>query len=106
MISTKNCRRCRLSVEKLELRYLLTTYTPANSAAFVTALNNAQLGDTIILNAGTTYSTNGGFILKNKTSGTGWITIQSSNLASLPAGVRVSPTDAVNMTRIQAPGSN
>ena len=97
----------RSLIQSLESRMLLTVFNPADSAAFSAALNNAQLGDTIILNAGTTYSTSGGFTLKNKTTGTGWITIQSSNLSSLPAdGIRVSPADAVNMPRIQAPGSN
>jgi len=82
-----------------------TIWQPMTSADLTTALNNSQLGDTIILHAGTTYV--GQFTLPNKTTGTGWITIQSSNLASLPgAGVRVSPSDAVNMPKIQAPGSN
>src|SRR5439155_12409583 len=95
----------RSMFEALESRFLLTTFDPANGAALSTALNSAQLGDTIVLNAGTTYT--GEFTLKEKTTGTGWITIQSSNLASLPAqGVRVGPADAFNMPRLQAPGSN
>jgi hypothetical protein len=92
-------------IESLESRLLFTTFNPADSAALTTALNNAQLGDTITLQAGVTYT--GGFVLKNKTSGSGWITIQSSNLGSLPGeGVRVGPANAGNMPKIISPGSN
>src|SRR5947207_4839248 len=98
-------RRLAMLIEALDSRVLLTTFTPTTSAAFTTALGNAQLGDTIVLQAGTTYT--GQFTLPNKTTGSGWITIQSSALTSLPgAGERVSPSDAVNMPNLQAPGSN
>src|SRR5688500_16164737 len=91
--------------ESLESRVLLATHNPATAAAFTTALNSAQLGDTIILNAGTTYT--GWFTLPNKTTGSGWITIRSSAIASLPAeGVRVGPGDAANMPKIVSQGSN
>src|SRR5215213_4865239 len=90
-------------IESLDPRQLLTTFQPLDAAAFIAALNNSQLGDTIILKAGTSYT--GQFTLPNKTTGTGWITIQSSALASLPAaGVRVSPSNAVNMPKLVAPG--
>ena len=92
------------AIQNLETRRLLTVFNPVTSADFTSALNNAQLGDTINLQAGTTYT--GNFILKNKTTGSGWITIQSSNLANIAAGVRVAPSDATNMPRIQSPGSN
>src|SRR5687768_6120449 len=83
-------RRRQSLIERLESRWLLATFNPATAAEFTTALNNSQLGDTIVLQAGTTYT--GWFNLPNKTTGSGWITIQSSNLASLPAaGVRVTP---------------
>src|SRR2546430_6954875 len=92
-------------IESLDLRLLLTTFAPTTSAAFASALTSAQLGDTINLQAGTTYT--GQFTLPNKTTGSGWITIQSSALASLPgAGERVAPSDAVNMPKLVAPGSN
>jgi hypothetical protein len=68
------------------------------------ALTDAQLGDNIILDAGTTYQ--GQFTLPNKTTGSGWITIESSKVAQLPAGERVGPKDAVNMPRLEAPGNN
>ncbi len=67
-----------------------------------TALNQAQLGDTIVLQAGATYT--GPFVLPNKTVGSGWIYVVSSNLSSLPAaGTRVSPGNATNMPKIVAP---
>jgi hypothetical protein len=89
-----------------------TTYTPPSGSTISvpaggnlqTALNNAQLGDTIVLQAGATYT--GPFTLPNK-SGTGWIYVVSSNYSSLPApGTRVSPTDAANMPKILAPADN
>jgi hypothetical protein len=55
------------------------------------AINAAQSGDTIIVDAGSIYS--GGFILPNK-SGTAFITIQSSRASELPVGTRVSPAQA------------
>lgn len=66
------------------------------------ALNHAQLGDTIILQAGATFT--GPFTLPNKTSGSGWIYVQSSSYLKLPTpGVRVSPSDAPNMPVIVSP---
>jgi len=52
------------------------------------AVNAAQYGDTIILEAGAIYNTSLNLPLK---SGTGEIIIQSSRLSELPDGVRVSP---------------
>lgn len=92
-------------IEPLESRFLLTTFNPTTAAGLTSALTSAQLGDTIILNANTTYT--GWFNLSNKTTGSGWITIQSSNLASLPAqGVRVGLGDAVNMPKLVSNGNN
>ena len=63
------------------------------------ALNNAQLGDTIVLQAGATFR--GPFKLPNKTAGSGWIYVVSSHLSALPApGTRVSPANATNMPKI------
>lgn len=64
------------------------------------ALDRAQLGDTIVLQAGATFS--GSFTLPTKT-GTGWIYVQSSAYSSLPApGTRVTPAHAVFMPTIVA----
>jgi hypothetical protein len=62
------------------------------------ALDQAEPGDTIVLEAGATFK--GRFTLPDKT-GSGWIYVVSSKLASLPSpGHRVGPNDAVNMPKI------
>src|SRR6476620_10653320 len=94
---------CEPIMQSLERRTLFTVFTPS-ATGLQTAINSAQLGDTILLDRHTTYG--GTLTLKNKTTGTGWITIQSANLANLPADVRVTPNDAVNMPIIRSPGSN
>jgi len=63
------------------------------------AINNAHLGDVIVVDAGAIF--NAPITLPNKTTGSGWIYIVSSAYTSLPApGNRVSPADAVNMPKI------
>jgi hypothetical protein len=66
-----------------------------------TAINNAQPGDTIVLEAGATYNTPpDGFRLPDK-PGSDWIVIRTSNLNGLPpAGSRVGPAHAAAMARI------
>jgi hypothetical protein len=87
-----------------------TTFTCNTSQEFTNVLGGLttpqlQLGDTILLTAGNTFT--GQFTLRNITTGSGWITIQSSALASLPGpDVRVSPSNAGNMPKIAAPGGN
>ncbi|MDQ3015272.1 MAG: T9SS type A sorting domain-containing protein [Bacteroidota bacterium] len=88
--------------------YLQTPFTlPDNgqlfevntSAAFQSALNTAELGDIIELQAGTTYT--GPFTLPEKTSGEGWIYIITSAYKNLPAPCqRVSPDDTDHMPKI------
>jgi hypothetical protein len=91
--------------------FLDTTYAaPAGRQTSVAAggdlqgaLNSAQPGDTIILQAGATYS--GNFTLPVK-SGTAWIYVQSSALSSLPAaGTRVDPAQASLMPKIVSPNT-
>jgi hypothetical protein len=66
------------------------------------ALDKAQLGETIVLQAGATFT--GPYRLPNKTSGSGWIYVVSSNLSNLPPpGTRVSPANASNMPKLVAP---
>jgi len=68
------------------------------------AIDAASRGDTIVITAGQTFTEN--VILKYKASGSGYVIIQSSALASLPtAGNRVAPADASNMPLIRASGS-
>ena len=69
------------------------------------ALNSAQRGDEIVLQAGASFV--GNFILPKKTgtSANGWITIRSSQLGSLPAGTRVGPSKASLMPKILSPNA-
>ena len=92
--------------------FLDTTYSaPAGRQTSVPAggdlqgaLNSAQPGDTIILQAGATYT--GNFTLPVK-SGTAWIYVQSSALSSLPAaGTRVAPAQASLMPKIVSPNTS
>jgi hypothetical protein len=76
----------------------LTVWAGGNLQA---ALNNAQPGDTIVLQAGATFR--GPFILPNK-PGSGWIYVVSSHLSYLPPpGSRAGPANAANMPKILAP---
>ena len=93
--------------------FLDTHYAPPTGAvinvtaggSFQSALNAARPGDTIILQAGVTYTTPpDGFVMPNKT-GTGWIVIRSSDMAGLPGeGGRVTPGHAASMPRIITTG--
>src|SRR5438552_1701343 len=93
-------------VPELPRVYLDTTYalptgptsTVPAGGDFQAALNSAQPGSVIVLQAGATYA--GNFSLPNKT-GAGWIYIQSSALTSLPApGTRVTPAQAALMPKL------
>ena len=66
------------------------------------AINAAQYGDTIIVEAGVTYT--GSFVLPLK-SGTGEIVIQSSRLSELPEGVRVNPSQSALFAKLQTPNA-
>jgi hypothetical protein len=61
---------------------------------FQKALDEADLGDVIVLESGATFD--GHFSLPNKKRGAGWITIRSSGVEKNfpPAGTRVSPAQA------------
>jgi hypothetical protein len=66
------------------------------------ALDKAQPGDTLVLQAGAVYT--GPFTLRAKDSGDGWITLVSSDLMKglPPQGTRVTPADAAHMPKLQA----
>ena len=97
----------------LPTTYLNTTYVPGSGTTwtvnaggnFQTALNNAQLGDTIVVQAGATFT--GNFTLPNKTTGSGWITVRSSASDSdLPvAGKRITPAHSSLMPKIVSANS-
>ncbi len=91
-------------------------YTPGyghdSSMTLQQALNDAasatgNLGDVIVLQAGTTYTTSSSFTLPTR-SGSGWIYIISSDApeiggSGLPtAGMRVSPSDVSDMASIRS----
>jgi hypothetical protein len=80
-----------------------TDHNPSDSSAFATAITNAAGGDTITLNAATTYT--GPFTLKSGLTST--VTIRSSAHASLPANEkRVTSADRSNMPIIVCGTSN
>ena len=76
------------------------TITVNSGGNLQTAINNAQPGDTIILQAGATF--NGKITLPAKSNPNNkWIVIRTSALGNLPPeGQRVKPSDAVNMPKI------
>jgi hypothetical protein len=74
------------------------TLTVGPKDSLQAALNAAQYGDTIVMQAGAAY--NGGFVLPAK-SGTGEILIQSSRANELPEGKRVNASQAALFARLQ-----
>jgi hypothetical protein len=80
-----------------------TTFSIAAGGNLQAALNNAEPGDTLVLEAGATFV--GPFTLPNK-AGDEWVTIQSSALAELPAaGQRVAPAHAPLMPKLVSPAT-
>jgi hypothetical protein len=95
--------------------YVDTTWNPPTggrtwhahtSADLQDALNSADPGDTIVLDAGSTYT--GNFTLPAKANPNNkWIYMESSRLSRLPApGVRIGPSNAPNMAKIVTPNVN
>ena len=89
---------------------LVLTFSAARAATIVVpaggniqaAINSAQFGDTIILQAGATYETPADFApyqLPNKAGGSGYITITSS-VPPPPDGTRVTLADRANMPKL------
>jgi hypothetical protein len=64
------------------------------------AINAASLGDEIVIDVG--FTNTGEYSLPDKGAGPGTVVIRSANSHLLPAGVRVSPTDASNMPTLTA----
>src|SRR5205085_2266910 len=85
-----------------------TTYVHAGND-LQTAINNAQPGDVLVLDAGATFTGPGPgpITLPDKGDGnSSYITIESSALGSLPDALnRVSPGDGSYMPKIVSPGS-
>jgi hypothetical protein len=64
------------------------------------ALDRAVPGDQVVLDAGATFT--GNFVLPEK-AGSGLIVVRTSDIGTLPAGVRAGPGDAPHMARIVSP---
>src|SRR5215210_4752824 len=62
------------------------------------AINAANYGDTIVVQAGATLT--GNFTLPQK-RGTGEIVIQSSRITELPEGIRVNPSQSALFAKLQ-----
>src|SRR5215475_4906355 len=91
--------------------YLNTTYVAPTGRTITvnaggdlqSAIDQAQPGDAVELQAGATFT--GNFVLPNKT-GTGWVTVRASTPdANLPQGTRVTPASASLMPKIISPNS-
>lgn len=97
----------RITSLVLALLICLTAVTYARAATIVvpaggnlqSAINTAQLGDTIVVEAGAIYRDD--FVLPKK-SGTGFLTIQSSRAAELPIGVRIFPGQSALLAKLQS----
>src|SRR5438045_889780 len=76
-----------------------STITVPAGGNLQSAVNAAQYGDTIIVEAGAVYTVS--LVLPLK-SGTGEIVIQSSRLSELPAGVRVTPSQSALFAKFQS----
>lgn len=68
-----------------------------------TAINAASLGDTLVLDVKSKGTFTGVFTLPVKAScnGSAFVTIESEEIGSLPAGVRVSPAVVAHMAKIE-----
>jgi hypothetical protein len=75
-----------------------TTWTVGAGGDLQAVINSAVPGDTILLQAGATFS--GNFTLPNKTAGSGYITIRTNITDPVPAGTRITPATAVNLAKI------
>lgn len=101
----------RSAVEPELPRVLLDTSFPTTGGKTITvnendnlqaALNAAQPGDTVVLQAGATFSApSGGFVLPAKADANGqWIVVRTSHLSALPAEACVTPSQASAMAKI------
>lgn len=73
----------------------MATFNPTNSAELVSAIAACTFGDTIVLQAGTTYMSPAlnGFIFGNKGVGSSFITVTTSNVGALPSKLAAYPTN-------------
>ncbi len=90
--------RSKVDVSEPEAGTGRTIHVPAGESV-QSAIDAAQPGDRITLEAGAAYE---GPIRLSKKAGDGWIVIASNQLAALPAGRRVHPSDARHMAKLSA----
>ncbi len=79
-----------------------TTIAVPHGGDLQAAINNARPGDTILLEAGATFS--GNFTLPAKT-GTGYVTIRTNIADPVPAGTRITPAAAASLAKIASPNT-
>jgi len=71
---------------------------------FQSALNEAQSGDEIVLQAGATFV--GNFTVKGKSIASDWIIIRTSKIEEIaPEGTRINPSQAAAMPKVVTPNS-
>lgn len=87
-----------LTITLLSLSAHAATIVVPAGGSLQNAVNSAQLGDTIIIEAGASYSN---LFLPVK-AGSAYLTIQSSRAAELPVGARVSPAQSALLAKIQS----
>ena len=111
--TTHFCKALPQTTTEPELpRVFLSSAYPATTGAVVnvpaggnlqTAINNAQPGDTVVLQAGASYT--GNFVLPAKT-GSDWIIIRTSSLTGIsPEGTRISASQAGAMPKLLTPNA-
>src|SRR5262249_33512907 len=97
-------RKQQLCAEPLESRLVPTTFSLHQGGNLQNAIDAAQPGDTILLDAGATFT--GPITLDAKKGPNKWITIQSNTAGgnNFPgSNVRVGPGNASSMAKILAP---
>ncbi|MFN7998091.1 MAG: beta-propeller fold lactonase family protein [Bryobacteraceae bacterium] len=110
-LAVANVTRASLVLPKLPQATVNTTFPivtghsiPVHAGSdFQAALNSANCGDELVLDAGAVYS--GNFVVPTRNC-TSKILIRSSALSSLPAGKRVSPSSVAYMATLVTPNKN
>ena len=74
-----------------------TLFVPAGGD-LQSAINNAQFGDTVVLQAGATFETTNGFLLPDKGAGTIFISITTSDPSTIPTALNNYPGSYTRIT--------
>ena len=92
----------RLCVELLEVRLVPSTYYLHQGDSLQNAIDAAHPGDTILLDAGATFTGPITLVAKPNPNNQ-WLAIETNNFP-LAYGTRVSPSNASSMAEIVSPG--